>query len=354
MRFGTQVGTVQETTASRPAAAVGRCGVRFVVYGPGAVGGTIAGNLALHGHDVALIARGAHRAAIAADGLRLRSPDRDDVVRVPVAQHPAELALGDGDVVVLAMKTQDTEPALAELAAVAPPDLPVVCAQNGVENERLALRRFASVHAMCVMLPATFLEPGVVVAHGAPLAGILDVGRYPAGVDDVTRAVAAALDGSGFSSHPDPAVMRRKHAKLLMNLGNALEAASGTEARSSTLGARAKREALACYAAAGIDAATVEEDAERRGDLVRIAPVEGATRGGGSSWQSLARGAGTVEADHLNGEVALLGRLHGVPTPVNELLQRTANRMARNREAPGSVPVSELEAALDDERRPTG
>ena len=328
--------------------------MRFIIYGPGAVGGTIAGNLAVSGHDVALIARGAHRAAIVADGLRLRSPDRDDVVRLPVVEHPGELALGDGDVVVLAMKTQDTEAALAELAAVAPPELPVVCAQNGVENERLALRRFASVHAMCVMLPATFLEPGVVVAHGAPLAGILDVGRYPGGVDDVTRAVAGALDGSGFSSDPDPSVMRRKYAKLLMNLGNALEAASGAEGRSSTLGARAKREALACYAAAGIDAATAEEDAARRGDLVRIAPVEGAARGGGSSWQSLARGAGTVEADHLNGEIVLLGRLHGVPTPVNDLLQRTANRMARNREAPGSVPVAELEAALDDGPGGTG
>jgi 2-dehydropantoate 2-reductase len=333
---------------------VRRFGVRFIIYGPGAVGGTIAGNLAVHGHDVALIARGAHRAAIVADGLRLRSPDRDHVVRVPVVEHPGELALGDGDVVVLAMKTQDTEAALTELAAVAPPELPLVCAQNGVENERLALRRFASVHAMCVMLPATFLEPGVVVAHGAPLAGILDVGRYPGGVDDVTRAVAGALDGSGFSSEPDPSVMRRKYAKLLMNLGNALEAASGAEGRSSTLASRAKREALACYAAAGIDAATAEEDAARRGDLVRIAPVEGVARGGGSSWQSLARGAGTVEADHLNGEVVLLGRLHGVPTPVNELLQRTANRMARNREAPGSVPVAELEAALEDQPRDAG
>ena len=61
-----------------------------------------------------------------------------------------------------------------------------------------------------------------------------------------------------------------------------------------------------------------------------------------------------MEADHLNGEVVLLGRLHGVPTPVNELLQRTANRMARNREAPGSVPVAELEAALEDQPRDAG
>lgn len=151
-----------------------RWGVRVVIYGPGAVGGTIGGRLAQHGHDVALIARGAHGEAIGRDGLRLRTPDGDHVLRLPVVDRPGALSLGAGDVVVLAMKTQHTEAALDELAAAAPADLPVVCAQNGVENERLALRRFANVHAMCVMLPGTHLEPGVVVAHGAPRSGILD------------------------------------------------------------------------------------------------------------------------------------------------------------------------------------
>ena len=45
--------------------------------------------------------------------------------------------------------------------------------------------------------------------------------------------------------------------------------------------------------------------------------IGGRRRGGGSSWQSLARGTGTIETDYLNGEIVLLGRLHGVPTPVN-------------------------------------
>lgn len=329
-----------------------RCGVRFIIYGPGAVGGTIGGRLFQHGHDVTLIARGAHGSALAQAGLRLRTPDGDHVLPIPVVDRPGALDIGRGDVVVLAMKTQDTEAALSDLAAVAAQGVAVVCAQNGVENERLALRRFADVQAMCVMLPGSYLEPGVVVAHGAPLSGILDVGRYPGGTDEVSEAVAAALDASGFSSRADPSVMRRKYAKLLMNLTNALEAACGPAARTSDLGARARREALSCYEAAGIDAATAEEDAARRGDLVTIAPIDGVGRGGGSSWQSLARGLGTVEADHLNGEIVLLGRLHGVPTPINALLQRTANRMARAREPAGSLPIEQLDAALRGD--PTG
>ena len=51
--------------------------------------------------------------------------------------------------------------------------LAVVCAQNGVDNERAALRRFATVVAMCVWLPATYLEPGRVSAGGTPVPGVL-------------------------------------------------------------------------------------------------------------------------------------------------------------------------------------
>ena len=56
-------------------------------------------------------------------------------------------------------------------------------------------------------------------------------------------------------------------------------------------------------------------------------PIEGVRREGGSSWQSLARGPGSIEADYLNGEIVLLGRLHGVPTPANELFQRLAGQV---------------------------
>src|SRR5688500_15655808 len=194
---------------------------RFVVYGAGAIGGTIGGRLHEHGHDVVLVARGAHGEACRRDGLTLRTADGEATLPVPTVLHPSELTIDRGrDVVVLAMKTQDTADALDALSAVAPSTTPIVCAQNGVENERLALRRFAFVHGMCVMLPATHLEPGVVEVSSTPIAGILDVGRYPTGHDDTTEAVAAALDTSGFSSHAVDDVMRRKYAKLLMNLGN--------------------------------------------------------------------------------------------------------------------------------------
>lgn len=320
--------------------------MRFVIYGAGAVGGVVGGRLFQCGHDAALIARGAHLEAMQRDGLQILSPLDEITVKVPAFRSPGEAGVGEGDVVVLTMKTQDTEGALEELRDVAGESVPVVCMQNGVENERMAARRFENVYCVPVRLPATHLEPGVVQADSAPISGVLDVGRYPEGADAVTDALAAALAASTFSSFPEPRAMRHKYQKLLMNLGNAIDMACGPGNEGRGLGRRARAEAIACYEAAGIDFASDDEDRTRRGSLMKIGQIRNQPRKGGSTWQSLARGKRVVEADYLNGEIVLLGRLHGVPTPINAGLQALANRMAREGLAPGSMSVAEVEAAI--------
>ena len=74
----------------------------------------------------------------------------------------------------------------------------------------------------------------------------------------------------------------------------------------------------------------------------------GEARGGGSSWQSLARGTGSIETDYLNGEIVLLGRELGIPVPANEVLQREANRFARERLRPASMELETLSALIDE------
>ena len=108
------------------------------------------------------------------------------------------------------------------------------------------------------------------------------------------------------------------------------------------LAAAVRAEGEACLQAAGIDFASREEDKERRGERMTVRPVNGEFRGGGSSWQSLTRHAGSIEADYLNGEIVLLGRTHGVPTPANALMQRVANDLAREGAAPKSVAAETL------------
>jgi 2-dehydropantoate 2-reductase len=108
----------------------------------------------------------------------------------------------------------------------------------------------------------------------------------------------------------------------------------------------ALQEGEACLSAAGIPYASDEEDRARRADHLNPTDVVGYERGGSSTWQSLARSRGTVEVDYLNGEIVLLGRLHGVPTPVNELLQRLANEKARSHAKPAAMSPDEVLSQL--------
>ena len=322
--------------------------MRFIIYGAGGIGGTIGARLFLTGHDVLLIARGAHLDALRTEGMRFITATRDERLHIPAVGHPREAEMGDGDVVLLCVKSQQTEEALRDLYDAAGDGVPVVCAQNGVANERIALRRFRRVYGMVVFLPGEHMEPGEIVNTAEDPAGILDVGRYPAGADDVAIAVARALTAAGFSAEPDPAIMRQKYAKLLANLGNALQAAC--DAMAPEIMRVLRNEALACYEAAGIDCATAEETRARRAWGIRSAPVPGRARPGGSSWQSIKRGTGNIEADYLNGEIVQLGRLHGVPTPGNLVMQRVGNRLAREALPVGSHPVEELTKLIDAER----
>lgn len=320
--------------------------MRFVMYGAGAIGGVVGARLFQHGHEVVLIARGAHHDALQARGLRIQDPSGEQRLPIPVVDHPATVDWRCDDVVLVAVKSQHSPEVLAALAAVAPPELAVVCLQNGVRNEPEALRRFANVYGVPVACPAGHLQPGVVRAYSSPVTGILDIGRYPAVVDETATAIAAAFSQATFSARAIPDVARWKWRKLLTNLGNAVEAVCGPAARRGPIRQQAIAEGQACLAVAGIEAATAEEDQARRAELLQVHPVAGESKPGGSSWQTLARRAPGIETDYLTGEVVLLGRLHSVATPVNTLLQRLANRLAATGAKPGSITPNEFNTLL--------
>ncbi|HSA52321.1 MAG TPA: 2-dehydropantoate 2-reductase N-terminal domain-containing protein [Yinghuangia sp.] len=322
--------------------------MRFIVHGAGAIGGLVGGRLHAGGHDVVLIARGEHAAAMRARGLRIVDPEGEQTVVVPVVERPDEITFAAGDIVLLSVKTQDSADALRDLALAAPASTPIVCAQNGVANEDMALRAFDNVYAGNVNCPALFVEPGTVQAHSAPVAGTIDLGRYPRGVDDTALAIAAALSDATFLAEARSDIMPWKYGKLRYNIANAVEALCGPQARRGPVADRLRAEADACYAAAGIEPLVEPADSPRRGVLVDL-PVRGADRVGGSTYQSLLRGTGATEVDYLNGEIARLGRLHGVPTPVNTVVQRLANRHARDRVPPATLTDADIlrEAGVD-------
>jgi 2-dehydropantoate 2-reductase len=322
--------------------------MRYVVVDAGAIGSVIAGLLAEAGRSLTLVARGRNLDRLRTAGLRLATPASELKPSVAVTSMvdaaTCRALRADDVVVILAVKSQDTLDVLGEIAGVAPPGIAVVCAQNGVANEPAAVRAGFAAYGAYLAIVATHVDPNLIALHTDPVSSVIDVGRYPAGVDETATAIATDLRAAGLNSRAQEQIMRWKYAKLLSNLGNAVELVCGRAALDGDLLSRARAEARECYRVAGIEAADDDERLRRTGDALRVRPVGGIHTPGSSSWQSLARRTGSIETDWLNGEIVLLGRKHAVATPVNEALRRIANRMARERARPGSYLPDDVAA----------
>ncbi|MBA8796225.1 2-dehydropantoate 2-reductase [Friedmanniella endophytica] len=340
---------------------------RYVIIGAGAIGSAVGGCLAAAGRSAVLVGRQAHVDAVRSQGLRVRTPESDRRVPVEAVTGPDELRLTTDDVLVLSTKTHQAVTALAEWADadVVDPDsgervgaawerLPVCTALNGVTSESMALRYFTRVFAVCVWMPAVYLEPGEVIVRATPRRGIFHVGAYHRSGDETARqADATLLDtlrddwrAADCEVVVTDEVMAWKYRKLLSNLGNSVQALVG-EGDPAPVLAAADREARAVLEGCGIAYTDDATEQAARDDSFSVAPVAGEPdRLGGSSWQSLARGTGTIETDYLNGEIARLAREHGLAAPVNERLAALARTAAKQGTGPGSLSAEELAARL--------
>lgn len=319
--------------------------MRYVVVGAGAVGGGTSALLHEAGHDVHLVARGRTLAALRSGGLDLAVGAHSRTVRVPTLAGLDEADWDGGSVLVLAVKSQHTPDLLPALQRV-PPQVPVLCLQNSVANERLLLahRDPATVHGVVVMMPASSLRPGSVVLHSLGRPGLLDLGLASGGTDDVDHAVAADLASAGFDSAPRTDVMAWKRRKLVLNLGNAVDAAYAEGPAADALIDRLRAEGTAAFAAAGLTMVSEEEDRARRGTLLR--PLVRRDEAGSSTWQSLQRGTRDTEADQLNGEVVRLGHRYTVDTPANAAVLADVQALAAAGGRPRSLDAAAVVARL--------
>lgn len=319
--------------------------MRFVIYGVGAIGGVLAARLSLSGNEVVGIARGAQLEAMRDNGLQLRRPDAVERARFPVYDGPEDIRFAPGDVVFLTMKGQDTEAALDRLKTIAPTDLPIFCFQNGVANERAALRHFPRVYGATVMMPAVYTVPGEVAGFGTPNLGMFDIGCYPSGMDTIAECVCESLKEAGFYASPHSDVMRSKYRKLLGNLNNIIGALTADATQAKPWQERTRAEGEAALRSAGI-AWDPAVDPDVREALMHNGEVEGVNRVGSSSLQSLVRDAGSIETDYLNGEIVLLSRLHGTDAPLNAALCRLSRRVLSGDLKPKQVTDADIEAEL--------
>ncbi|HVD23535.1 MAG TPA: 2-dehydropantoate 2-reductase [Lapillicoccus sp.] len=194
--------------------------MKVVVIGAGGVGGYFGGRLATAGHEVSMVARGPHLAALSEQGLRVRSVKGDFSFDVPVAEDAS--VFGPCDVVLFCVKAFDTESAAGGLAPVMGPDTAVVSLQNGVDNEDQLAAALGAEHVVggAAFIFSTITEPGVVTHTGGP-ARIVFGERDNRRSDRVERLLAACREaGIGADIAPDiGAVLWTKFAFICATAG---------------------------------------------------------------------------------------------------------------------------------------
>lgn len=284
--------------------------------GAGAVGCYYGGMLARAGHAVTLIARPAHVQAIASHGLRMQGQGFDEWVRLAVTSDAAGVA--GADVVLLCVKSADTEAAGRLMAPHLSPQALVLSLQNGVDNaERLQIVLPGhAVAAAVVYVAVDMAGPGHVLHKGR---GELVLAPARAGKTD-SELVAGALRAAGVPTEVSGAVREALWTKLLINCAyNAISAIS-QQPYGKTFGAPGIQDVMQdvvteCLAVAAADGVTLPARVHEA--VARIAHTMPGQLS--STAQDLMRGKPS-EIDYLNGHVVRRGQALGVPTPVNRTL----------------------------------
>ncbi|OGO04770.1 MAG: hypothetical protein A2Y60_05715 [Chloroflexi bacterium RBG_13_54_9] len=315
--------------------------MRMIIYGAGGIGGVVGGHLARVGHQVVLIGRPGHMNAIREHGLRLITPVGTHTLRLPAFTSPDQISFQPDDVVLLCMKSQNTDEALSNLCSVTE-DIPIFCLQNGVRNEEIAAKYFPRVYGVMVRVGAVYLTDGEVIARRDP-PGWLIIGRYPSGTEDLVEVVAANLRTAGFVVMTTSDIMPYKWGKLMGNLANAIGAITNARGEDNNQIARAARdEAIRILAQANIRWVSDGQLATEWPDFNVPPRSILSTEAQSSTWQSLARGRDTVETDFLNGEIVRLAERLSIRAPVNEALLHISQEMAAKGERPGKYTPTEL------------
>jgi len=289
--------------------------------------------------------------------------------------HPPVVALDNtrqiewraGDTIFLTTKSQHTRQLLAELGS-APSEAPVFCFQNGVRNEEWAAERFRNVYGGLVQISANFIEPGL-VEHTRN--DVLALGKYPAGLDDVTDAAGRALSDAGFRMTYYQDVMPHKWGKLLVNLNNAFYALvdtwlqlAYTERRTREFIATVMEEGARVIEAAGIKVEMGPGEPTAQEFIRQMAaggyayenpqnmPPERRTYP--STWQDVVLRRETTEVEHFNGEIVELGRKVGVPTPYNSALLEMMRELLQKGAMPGLFTMEDVLKRVEEKKQTVG
>jgi 2-dehydropantoate 2-reductase len=292
--------------------------MRVAVMAAGAVGGYFGGRVAAAGHDVAFIARGAHRDAIRRDGLKIESALGDLHLKdVNVTDDPKQV--GPVDVVLFAVKLWDTETAGEQTRPLVGSNTRVITLQNGVDSvERLApiLGHDRMVGGTTYVL-ATISRPGV-IRHTCTTARIL-CGRLNQRPDAVLAGYVEQMKAANIDITLTDHILLDIWKKFVLLSGNSGITASTRQplgvirddADMRGFFYKLMQETIAVGRAAGVEF-SLDFPAELDRLVAAFPPTMRA-----SMANDLDSG-NRLELDWLAGRVVALGRKYGIPTPAQE------------------------------------
>jgi 2-dehydropantoate 2-reductase len=327
--------------------------MEILVYGAGAVGGVLGGTLALHQHTVRLVGRSAFVDAVNADGLRIKTTTAEYVA------HPAATtSISPGDAgrpacVLLTVKAHDVAAAVDTLAAVFPPDTPVVCFQNGVVSEDVAAARFTRVYGGVMRATCSTVQPAH-VAMRTP--GRVIVGLHPQGADPLARALAEALVEAGFDAAKSRDITADKWLKLAVNTQSVFHAVIESRDHDVNefheLKAAVLDETRRVFKAGKIRARSCDGRDPTIEEMIAELRRPRARRGGrgvkvhNSLWQDLYLKRDAIESEYVHGPVIALGKEHGVATPYNTVALEIATRCQREGTGPEALRLAQVLAEV--------
>lgn len=319
--------------------------MKICVFGAGSIGGVIGGVLAHAGHDVSLIARGAHLQALRANGCRVESGGQVFTVHPAASDTPADF--GPQDIVVVAVKAPAMPAVAAGIAPLLGPETAVVPAMNGIpwwffdgfpqNGPEISVPKLDPDGALAAAIPTERVigcvvhmgsmvpEPGV-IRHVADNRLIL--GEATGGVTDRLTAFASAFTGTTLAATVTEDLRQEIWLKLLGNF-NFAPVSSLTGATNGEIGADPGLRKLC---------ADLFEEAAEAGRRIGLEPGmtadERTTMGASlgdfrtSMLQDFDKSR-PPEIDAIVGAVVEIGRATGTPMPVSESVLALVEQKAR-------------------------
>ena len=300
---------------------------KIYVLGAGAVGCYFGGMLARAQHDVTFIARPQRTQALNTSGLEMDCKAFHETVKVKASSDLS--ALKDADLVLLSVKSLDTERTLADIKSALPSKAVILSLQNGVANIDIASNMIANpVYAAVVYVAAGMIGQRTMKHHGRGELLVGSLGIASSADDQNLSDICKLFEGAGVPCSIAPQIKRDMWLKFLVNCSfNAIsgigQISYGEMVKSPAI-VKLIEEITKEFLAIAVfeDVNITMAEALAANDSIATTMVTQVS----STAQDLAKGKMT-EIDFLNGYIVELGKRYGVPAPYNESVHALVKMM---------------------------